>query len=117
MASRAIVQGPDRLTVDGGEPSRPRPLLDRVALRKRIRREGEEAAARVETEMARDRVAHDALAARDRAAGAVRVAEQALAEARERLDVAERVYDRRFPGSSCACFRCSNERRRSARAS
>ena len=85
-------------------------------IRERLRRESRAAAARADERAARDRVAHDALAARDRAAAAVRLGEQKLARDRAALEQADRELGRVWPGSSCVCYRCHNERRRRARA-
>lgn len=111
---------------------------ERRAIRKRQREKGEEATARAQEKFDRDRVAHDALAAKDRAAGAVRLGEQKLAatappskrqtasssgsgRGRRASAIAARVSARRdnvlpyplnprFPNRAMACRRLRRER-------
>lgn len=89
---------------------------ERLALRKRLRKESEAASARAKETGARDRAAHEALKARDRAAAAVRIGEARLERDRAELRAAEREFDRAFPGSECVCFRCGSERTERSRA-
>ena len=86
----------------------------RRALRNRLRAESEAAAVRADEAFVRDRAAHEALAARDRTVGAVRLGEQRLARDRAAGEAADAEFERVFPGSSCPCSRCSNERRSAA---